>query len=151
MANKYPFDDFFRDFKKELREADFKPKIFWMIAPFAIFILLTILVKYGVVHKNIIPYITVVPMVLILLFFHLPVWIFKKIDGIWDGIIDDLEERYEKEFNENIRITRKVKKWLGEDKIEAIYTVAIVSGIFILLFWITMICVGAVELGKGIF
>ncbi|WP_086243875.1 hypothetical protein [Campylobacter devanensis] len=150
MANKYPFDDFFRDLKKEVREAGFKPKIFWMIAPFAIFILLTILVKYGVVHKNIIPY-TLTPMFFIPLFFHIPVWIFKKIDGIWDDIIDDLEDRYEKEFNENIRITRKVKKWLGEDKIEAIYTIAMVSGIFILLFWITMICVGLVKLGKGIF
>ena len=151
MANKYPFDDFFRDLKKEVREAGFKPKIFWMIAPFAIFILLTILVKYGVVHKNIIGYILIIPTLIVPLFFLLPVWIFKKIDGIWDDIIDDLEERYEKEFNENIRITRKVKKWLGEDKIDIIYTIAMVSGIFILLFWITMICAGLVELGKGIF
>lgn len=151
MANKYPFDDLLRDFKQGLRESGFKPKIFWMVAPFAIFILLTILVKYGVAHKNIIPYICVVPMTFVPLFFHLPVWIFKKIDENWDYIIDDLEDRYEKEFNENIRITRKVKKWLGEDKIEAIYTIAMISGIFILLLWITMICVGLVKLGKGIF
>ncbi|WP_096027706.1 hypothetical protein [Campylobacter lanienae] len=151
MANKYPFDDFFRDLKKEVREAGFKPKIFWMIAPFAIFILLTILVKYGVVHQNVIPYIFAVPMMFVPLFFHLPVWIFKKIDGIWDDIIDDLEDRYEKEFNENIRITRKVKKWLGEDKIDIIYTIAMVSGIFILLLWITMICAGLPRLAKGIF
>lgn len=151
MANKYPFDDLLRDFKQGLREAGFKPKIFWMIAPFAIFILLIILVKYGVVHKNIIPYILAVPMMFVPLFFHLPVWIFKKIDENWDYIIDDLEDRYEKEFNENIRITRKVKQWLGEDKIEAIYTIAMISGIFILLLWITGVCSNLIKLGKGIF
>ena len=90
MANKYPFDDLLRDFKKGLREAGFKPKIFWMIAPFAIFILLIILVKYGVVHKNTIGYILIIPTLIVPLFFHLPVWIFKKIDENWDYIIDDL-------------------------------------------------------------
>ncbi|WP_096024702.1 hypothetical protein [Campylobacter lanienae] len=101
--------EFEREARKEFWKSGFKPKIFWMIAPFAIFILLTILVKYGVVHKNTIGYILIIPTLIVPLFFHLPVWIFKKIDENWDYIIDDLEERYEKEFNENIRITRKVK------------------------------------------
>ena len=63
----------------------FKPKIFWMIAPFAIFILLTILDEYGVVH-NVIPYIFAVPIALFIpLFVLLPLWIFNKF-GIPDKV-----------------------------------------------------------------
>ncbi|ARQ99425.1 Uncharacterised protein [Campylobacter devanensis] len=120
--------EFERDTRKNFWKKGFKPKIFWMIAPFAVFILLTILVKYGVVHKNIIPYIMAVPMMFIPLFVLLPLWIFHKIG-----------------------ITRKVKKWLGDDLVDYIYGYARFWAFFILSLWITLICLGAVELGKGIF
>ena len=38
--------EFERETRKEFWKSGFKPKIFWMIASFAIFILLTILVEY---------------------------------------------------------------------------------------------------------
>lgn len=120
--------EFWRKARQEFWKSGFKPKIFWMIAPFAIFILLTILVKYGVVHKNIIPYIMAVPMLFIPLFVLLPLWIFHKIG-----------------------ITRKVKEWLGDDFVDFIYRYAKFWAFFILSLWITLICFGAVELGKGIF
>ena len=120
--------EFERETRKEFWKSGFKPKIFWMIAPFAIFILLTILVKYGVVHKNIIPYIVAVPMLFIPLFVLLPFWIFHKI-----GII------------------RKVKEWLGDDLVDFIYRYAKFWAFFVLSLWITLICFGAIELGKGIF
>lgn len=120
--------EFWRKARQEFWKSGFKPKIFWMIAPFAVFILLTILVKYGVVHKNIIPYIMAVPMMFIPLFVLLPLWIFHKIG-----------------------ITCKVKKWLGDDLVDFIYRYAKFWAFFVLSLWITLICLGAVELGKGIF
>lgn len=120
--------EFERETRKEFWKSGFKPKIFWMIAPFAIFILLTILVEYGVVHKNIFGYIIGVPMAFIPLFILLPFWIFHKI-----GII------------------RKVKKWLGDDLIDFIYRYAKFWAFFVLSLWITSICLAAIKLGKGIF
>lgn len=126
--------EFWRKARQEFWKSGFKPKIFWMIAPFAIFILLTILVKYGVVHKNIIPYIMAVPMLFIPLFVLLPLWIFHKF-----GIPD------------------KVKQWFRDDLgledeiVDFIYEYAIFWAFFILSLWITLICLGAIKLGKGIF
>lgn len=120
--------EFWRKARQEFWKSGFKPKIFWMIAPFAIFILLTILVKYEVVHKNIIPYILAVPMMFVPLFVLLPLWIFHKIG-----------------------ITSKVKKWLGDEIVDYIYGYARFWVFFVLSLWITLICLGAVELGKGIF
>lgn len=120
--------EFWRKARQEFWKSGFKPKIFWMIAPFAIFILLTILVEYGVIHKNIFGYIIGVPMAFIPLFILLPFWIFHKI-----GII------------------RKVKKWLGDDFVDFIYRYAIFWAFFVLSLWITSICLAAIKLGKGIF
>lgn len=119
--------EFERETRKNFWKKGFKPKIFWMIAPFAIFILLTILVKYGVVHKNIITFILTIP-VFIVLFFLLPLWIFHKIG-----------------------ITRKVKKWLEDEIVDYIYEYAKFWAFFVLSLWITSICLGAIKLGKGIF
>ncbi|WP_086322522.1 hypothetical protein [Campylobacter devanensis] len=120
--------EFWRKARQEFWKSGFKPKIFWMIAPFAIFILLTILVKYGVVHKNIIGFILIIPTLIVPLFFLLPLWIFHKI-----GII------------------RKVKKWLGDDLVDYIYGYAKFLGFFVLSLWITSICISLIKLGKGIF
>lgn len=119
--------EFWRKARQEFWKSGFKPKIFWMIAPFAIFILLTILVKYGVVHKNIITFILTIP-VFIVLFFLLPLWIFHKIG-----------------------ITRKVKKWLEDEIVDYIYGYAKFWAFFVLSLWITSICLAAIKLGKGIF
>ncbi|QKF69465.1 putative membrane protein [Campylobacter hyointestinalis subsp. lawsonii] len=113
---------------EKIFEKSFKPKIFWMIAPFAIFILLTILVKYGVVHKNIIGFILIIPTLIVPLFFLLPLWIFHKIG-----------------------ITCKVKKWLGDDIVDYIYGYAKFWAFFVLSLWITSICISLIKLGKGIF
>ncbi|WP_086227754.1 MULTISPECIES: hypothetical protein [Campylobacter] len=120
--------EFERETRKEFWKSGFKPKIFWMIAPFAIFILLTILVEYGVVHKNIIGYILIIPTLIVPLFFLLPLWIFHKIG-----------------------ITSKVKKWLGDDLVDYIYGYAKFLGFFVLSLWITSICISLIKLGKGIF
>ncbi len=89
---------------------------------------MTILVKYEVVHKNIIGFILIIPTLIVPLFFLLPFWIFHKIG-----------------------ITCKVKKWLGDEIVDYIYGYARFWVFFVLSLWITLICLGAVELGKGIF
>ena len=123
--------EFEREVRKEFWKSGFKPKIFWMIAPFAIFILLTILVKYGVVHNNIIHYIMAVPMLFIPLFVLLPLWIFHKFHKI--GIIC------------------KVKKWLEDEIVDFIYEYAKFWAFFVLSLWITSICISLIKFGKGIF
>ncbi len=120
--------EFWRKARQEFWKSGFKPKIFWMITPFAIFILLTILVKYGVVHKNIIGFILIIPTLIVPLFFLLPLWIFHKIG-----------------------ITRKVKEWLGDDIVDYIYGYAKFWAFFVLSLWITSICISLIKLGKGIF